>query len=778
MTINKLSSKIWTTSLAMSSLAMMFTAPALARLDGAIFTTTPDGGIVNENVRYESKEEVFLDGGPGPNAPGHAAALPAGEYYFQVTDPSGKCLLSSVPDSAGSNGGTCEGESKRKGPKTSANSFEAEPLACRRFYFDGNGGVSFVNDSYTKIQEVKIRGKIETQVIEIDCKHQLGSDYVGVDPSEMPDGQTIQLFPFANTPNPGGVYKAWVSTAKSVVEACEGTDIYVDETGENCNGFFGFIPRNSKTDNFKANLGQPTVDYQIGLRAFHDRNLNCTYDPSNGDELISNWDFGVTEPDPLEELRGIYRTISEPDTGDQIPVTFSVTERANLFWLVDQLMWFASDEASALNKPFSHFTTFADLRDYGKLHELAYSHKEFVSPLACYLDPNNLSDELVKRDALELADDGIDEDNDGIYDDDKGFVPTSFVNVPGIEVDEPILVVGFGSTGFATIEVCKSKDLNMDGAHDEGEPYVENWPMILHIPESVPLPDNITGELLDSLREVIEPKLKAAGIMEEDDFLHEVIDRTVTKNTKADGCVSFFAMLPNVKPDSYGTLAPYVVKEKTEGMHSDWKVTSETTFVEFLVESVLSYDSNGLPLIEGVVTQRSDNLSSDSPFVFHNMCTPPPVDFDTKGYWHNPNGILEITPSDISYVNGLVPYHTPSDYSGLEPFNDVGEVSEFLVGSNSDADAYFHREQLAQQLLAFILNVRHRLDGDYAAQLMFEGNWQSVQYIIDTAVSAWTNAPIDPQRAVNVQEILNDYNNNDELEVIPYDYGCPEPFPE
>ena len=38
-------------------------------LSGAIFTTTVDGSIVNENVRYEKKEDVYLDGGPGPNAP-------------------------------------------------------------------------------------------------------------------------------------------------------------------------------------------------------------------------------------------------------------------------------------------------------------------------------------------------------------------------------------------------------------------------------------------------------------------------------------------------------------------------------------------------------------------------------------------------------------------------------------------------------------------------------------------------------------------------------------
>ena len=35
-------------------------------LPGAIFTTTVDGSIVNENVHYEAKEDVYLDGGPGP----------------------------------------------------------------------------------------------------------------------------------------------------------------------------------------------------------------------------------------------------------------------------------------------------------------------------------------------------------------------------------------------------------------------------------------------------------------------------------------------------------------------------------------------------------------------------------------------------------------------------------------------------------------------------------------------------------------------------------------
>ena len=62
---------------AMAVLASSNTAFA-ARLSGAIFTTTPDGGIVNENVRYQSKLEVYLDGGPPPNAPAGAAGLPDG----------------------------------------------------------------------------------------------------------------------------------------------------------------------------------------------------------------------------------------------------------------------------------------------------------------------------------------------------------------------------------------------------------------------------------------------------------------------------------------------------------------------------------------------------------------------------------------------------------------------------------------------------------------------------------------------------------------------------
>src|SRR5262245_42087191 len=64
-----------------------------AGVSGAIFTTSVNGTRVNQNS-FADKCDVYLDGGPGQNAPVGAAGLPDGDYYFQVTDPSGKTLLS------------------------------------------------------------------------------------------------------------------------------------------------------------------------------------------------------------------------------------------------------------------------------------------------------------------------------------------------------------------------------------------------------------------------------------------------------------------------------------------------------------------------------------------------------------------------------------------------------------------------------------------------------------------------------------------------------------
>jgi len=169
-------------------------------LSGAIFTTTFDGTVVNGNTKYDSKCDVYLDGGPGPNAPVSAAGLPAGDYYFQVTDPSGKKLLST------------------------------DPVSNRRITVNSSGVIS---------NYVGLGGPPHP---------------TGTDADHYMDGAiTVRLAnttcptDFLDTPNNGGVYKAWVTP----VEAFVGNPANVE--GVDGHGIFhGFLPAASKTDNFKV----------------------------------------------------------------------------------------------------------------------------------------------------------------------------------------------------------------------------------------------------------------------------------------------------------------------------------------------------------------------------------------------------------------------------------------------------------------------------------------------------------------------------------------------
>jgi hypothetical protein len=163
-------------------------APPTTPLSGAIFTTDASGVPVNLNI-YDAKEDVYLNGGPGINAPDDAAGLPEGTYSFQVTDPSGKTLLSS------------------------------DDVACRQFTVNGDG----------VIQAALSTGPC--------LAHLEGDD--GED-----GGATVQLFPYADTPNNGGVYKVWVSPTELLDCTAPGN--------KNC-----FVPRYSKTDNFKVKNNVP-----------------------------------------------------------------------------------------------------------------------------------------------------------------------------------------------------------------------------------------------------------------------------------------------------------------------------------------------------------------------------------------------------------------------------------------------------------------------------------------------------------------------------------------
>ena len=190
-------------SLGRLSLALSFVCMSLVPLkahapSGAIFTTLPDGSEVNYNI-YASKDDVYLDGGPGVGAPQTAAGLDDGTYVFQVTDPSGKTLLST------------------------------DPAKCRQF---------------------TVTDGIITGVVATGCQHLTGLD-------QDHGATTVQLMPYLDTPNPGGEYKAWVTTVEDYLLGCEvlgvtnGLDVV--NCGSKAGGnAHGFIPRHSKTDNFKV----------------------------------------------------------------------------------------------------------------------------------------------------------------------------------------------------------------------------------------------------------------------------------------------------------------------------------------------------------------------------------------------------------------------------------------------------------------------------------------------------------------------------------------------
>lgn len=194
---------------------------------GAIFTTLPNGSEVNFNI-FPSKEDVYLDGGPGPGAPQHAAGLDDGVYVFQITDPPGKVLLST------------------------------DKAECRQFTVTA-GVIADV---------VPATG---------DCEHETGSDI------DHPPAKTVQMMPYLDTPNPGGVYKAWAVRVDDFLAGCAelgvANGLAVVDCGYNAGNFHGFIPAHSKTDNFKVKSEQSA---EIDVQFFN----------SNGDQLDGmsiNW---------------------------------------------------------------------------------------------------------------------------------------------------------------------------------------------------------------------------------------------------------------------------------------------------------------------------------------------------------------------------------------------------------------------------------------------------------------------------------------------------------
>src|SRR5579863_1570296 len=225
--------------------------PAVAQVNGAIFTTTSTGTTVNGNL-YSVKTSVYLNGGPqNSKDPG---IQPDGTYYFQVTDPSGAVLLS------------------------------ADDISCR--------------------QVVVSNGRITSVPSTVPSKCASGFHPLGTYNSA--NGETpVQLCPKTSspradtlnggsnfdagnwcdtTPNPGGEYKAWRTPISS----------YNHCSNSNSNITYGFCDSDSKTDNFKVTKSNSAY---ITVCKFNDLDGDGVQDSS--EPLIAGWPItakGVDTP--------------------------------------------------------------------------------------------------------------------------------------------------------------------------------------------------------------------------------------------------------------------------------------------------------------------------------------------------------------------------------------------------------------------------------------------------------------------------------------------------
>ena len=177
-------------------LAATLAAPAAWANVSGAIWTTVSDGSEVDFNIYPSKEAVYLNGGPGKGAGSPSPGLVPDGVYVFM-----------VTDPSG---------------KTI---LSTDPARCR---------------------QVNVVGGVFFNLLGTGCDHVAGQKLPGT------GGLPVQLMPYLDTPNPGGEYKAWLTPVGSY--ACNLNDVSCDE------GTHGFIPSESKTDNFKVNSVADEID--------------------------------------------------------------------------------------------------------------------------------------------------------------------------------------------------------------------------------------------------------------------------------------------------------------------------------------------------------------------------------------------------------------------------------------------------------------------------------------------------------------------------------------
>src|SRR2546423_7332104 len=199
-------------------LLILLCTNALASFSGAVYTTTSNGLVVNQN-RFPTRADVYLNGGP-QNSQG--SLLTNGIYFYEVDNPSNHVLLST--DNA-----VCR---------------QLQVVNGRIYGAYTNGGT-------------------------IACAHPNGI------PNQANGSISVRLAPFNFTPNNGGEYQVVLvrqtdgngnPIATTFIDSHDPKVIHYDQN-------------DSKSDNFKikGNTQNP-LDAAIGGFKFNDLNGNGVWD--------------------------------------------------------------------------------------------------------------------------------------------------------------------------------------------------------------------------------------------------------------------------------------------------------------------------------------------------------------------------------------------------------------------------------------------------------------------------------------------------------------------
>jgi hypothetical protein len=269
------------------------------KVTGAVFTSYEFGSVVNGNL-YGSPQEVYLRvgkfGGYGKatSADRHDASKNSrGKGHDRKTPASSKWGDARDCDKSKNKGNTCDdrpGQKKDGKKSASSQKFKGKDKdedcdrhggksgKCDDGEDENDGGQhgrpSSLPDGLYYFQVTDPSGQTllslddiqsrQFEVVDGYIQDVPGShNYNVLDAPYPPNYTVVQLTPFRPTPNTGGAYKVWV------------TPVATYQAGQ---GYHGFLPNCSKTDNFKVRSNASTLTAYITGMVFGDTNLNGQFD--------------------------------------------------------------------------------------------------------------------------------------------------------------------------------------------------------------------------------------------------------------------------------------------------------------------------------------------------------------------------------------------------------------------------------------------------------------------------------------------------------------------